>query len=132
MGLAYFISLDKSDPNFDPFVSGKFIAQDAKRLSKVAASLGLKSFEDYGWVSGGSAADLLGEDFDIDDIQTPPERWFDAEEGLTWVAALRAKIQADEKVVKNAKGVLFDLAEYERVLSHAKSIGAKWHLSIDF
>jgi hypothetical protein len=28
--------------------------------------------------------------------------------------------------------VLEDLAEYERVLTQAKAIGAKWHLSVDF
>ncbi len=41
-------------------------------------------------------------------------------------------IESNAKVVKDSQAVLADLAEFERVLSRARSIGAKRHFSIDF
>ena len=132
MGAAYFIVLDNPNPGFDPFVNGKAIAQDAERLSQIASSLGLKTPNEYVSISGEDAASIA-EDFGIDDdIQAPPERWFLADEGLEWVRRLTARIRSDAKAVEDAHAVLEDLAEYERVLSHAKKIGARWHLSVDF
>jgi hypothetical protein len=132
MGAAYFIALDSPEPGFDPSVNGKAIAREATRISKVASSLGLKTPDDYVSMGGDEAASMA-EEFGIgDDVQAPPKQWFDAAEGLIWVARLRAHIQSDAKSVKDAEAVLADLAEYERVLSQAKSIGAKWHFSVDF
>lgn len=132
MGAAYFIALDNPDPGFDPFVNGKAVARDATRLSRVASALGLKTPDDFVSMGGDEAASMA-EEFGIgDEAQAPPEQWFDADEGLAWVGRLRAHIQSDAKAVKEADAVLSDLAEYERVLSQAKSIGAKWHFSVDF
>ncbi len=132
MGAAYFIALDNPDPGFDPFVNGKAIAREAKRLSKAASSLGLMTPDDYVSMGGDEAASMA-EEFGIgEEIQAPPEQWFDADEGLAWVGRLRAHIQSDAKAVKDAEAVLADLGEYERVLTQAKSIGAKWHFSVDF
>jgi hypothetical protein len=132
MGAAYFIALDNPEPGFDPFVDGKAIAREAKRISKVASSLGLKTPDDYVSMGGDEAA-AMAEEFGIsEDVQAPPEQWFDADEGLAWVTRLRSHIQSDSKSVKDPGAVLEDLAEYERVLTQAKAIGAKWHLSVDF
>lgn len=131
MGVAYFIVLDNPDPGFDPFVNGKAIAREVKRLSKIAASLGLKSPDDYCSMSSEDAASFAAE-FDIpDDVPAAPEQWFEADEGLAWTAALRAHLQAKPDLLKNAQAVKADLAEYESVLAQAKTIGAKWHLSVD-
>jgi hypothetical protein len=132
MGAAYFIALDNSDPGFDPFVNGKAIAREAERLSKVASSLGLKTPDDYVSMGGDEAASMAEEFGVADDLQAPAEQWFDADEGLVWVGRLRAHIQSDLKAVKDTEAVLADLTEYEHVLSQAKSIGAKWHLCVDF
>ena len=132
MGTAYFIVLDNANSGFDPFVNGKGIAREVQRLSKVAAALGLKTPDDYVSISGAEAGSMA-EEFDIgEEVETPPERWFDAEEGLAWVARLRAHLQSNPQAVKDSVSVLEHLAEYERVLSQAKLIGAKWHLSVDF
>lgn len=132
MGAAYFIALDNPKPGFDPFVNGKAIARNAKRITKIASSLGLKTPDEYVSMSGDEAA-AMAEEFGIgDDVQAPPEQWFEADEGLMWVGRLRAHIQSDAKSVKDAEAVLADLAEYERVLAQAKSIGARWHFSVDF
>jgi hypothetical protein len=130
--MAYFIVLNNPDPGFDPFVNGKAMAHDANRLSKVASSLGLKTPDDYFSMSADDVASAA-EEFDLgEEIQAPPETWFDADEGLAWVAQLQAHIQANPKAVKDANALLADLQEYQRVFSQAKSIGAKWHLSVDF
>src|SRR5688572_4519275 len=132
MGAAYFIALDNPEPGFDPFVNGKAVAREAKRISKVASSLGLKTPDEYVSMGGDEAA-AMAEEFGVgDDVHAPPEQWFDADEGLAWVARLRAHIRSDAKSVKDAEAVLADLAEYERVLSQAKPIGARWHFSVDF
>lgn len=47
MSAAFFIVLDREDPGFDTMVNGKFLAQDAKRLEKIAKLLGLRSLEEY-------------------------------------------------------------------------------------
>ena len=132
MSAAYFIVLDNADPGFDTFVNGKAISRDAQRLSKLAKSLGLRPPEEFFSLSAEDAEDLE-DDFDLDaDVKLPPEQWFDATEGLDWVAKLRTAIEANPAAVKNQKAVLSDLAEFERVFSQAKTIGAKWHFSIDF
>ena len=132
MGAAYFIALDNLDPGFDPFVNGKAIARHATRLSKLASSLGLKCVDDYVSMNGDDAAAALAE-FDLgEEVQAPAEQWFDADEGLAWIARLRMHLQANPKAVKDAEAVVADLLEYERVLTQAKSVGAKWHLAVDF
>ena len=137
MGAAYYIILDNPNPGFDIFVNGKAIARDAQGLSTVAMSLGLRAPEEYFSMSAQDAqalaAEAMADDFELDqEISVPPERWFDAGEGLAWIAKLRGHVQSNPQAVKNAKAVLSDLDEFERVLSQAKSIGAKWHFSIDF
>ena len=132
MGAAYFIVLDNPDLGFDPFVNGKAISRDADRLSAVASSLGLKTPDEYFSISADDAASMAAE-FDIpaDVPAPPPEEWYDADEGLAWVARLRAHLQSNPNAVNDSAAVLADLQEYERVLTQAKSAGAKWHLSID-
>jgi hypothetical protein len=133
LGAAYFIVLDNPNPGFDVFVNGKAIVRDAQRLSKLAKSLGLRAPEEYFSMSADDIEAMAG-DFDLGEEPSapPPERWFDAEEGIAWVAKLRDDIASNPNAVKNQEAVLSDLVEFERVFSQAKSIGAKWHFSIDF
>ena len=132
MSVAYFIALDNPNPGFDLFVNGKAIARESKRLSKIASSLGLKTPDEYVSMSSDDAASMA-EEFGVgDEVEMPPEQWFDAAEGLAWVSRLRAHIESDVKAVKDASAVLSDLAEYAHVLSQANVIGAKWHFAVDF
>ena len=132
MGAAYFIVLDNTEPGFDPFVNGKAVSREAARLSDVAKSLGLKSPDEYFSMSADEAGSMAAE-FDVaDDVALPAEQWFPPEEGLTWVAQLRGHLRANPSAVADATAVLSNLAEYERVLSHARRIGAKWHFAVDF
>jgi HPt (histidine-containing phosphotransfer) domain-containing protein len=125
MSLAYYIVLDRDDPGFDPFVNGKFMAAEAKRINKAAKNLGLKRLDDLT-----SYEELADEDFGL-----PPEEaeggWFDPEEGLAWLAALLERFRQEPKVLKNAEGVIADLEECLGVLEKAKSAGARWHFALD-
>lgn len=132
MGAAYFIVLDKPDPGFDPFVNGKAIGREARRLSLLAKSGGIKPVDDYVSIDGSEAAAFAEEEGVEADIGIADARWFDAEEGLRWVASLRGLLNANPKGVKDAAAVLEDLQAYEDVFLKAKGIGARWHLSVDF
>jgi hypothetical protein len=135
MSAAYFIVLDKESPGFDPAVNGKFLARDARRLAKVVKVLGIRGPDDYVSYSPEEARAMmedLGTEPDQIPADLPEQQWFDPREGLEWVAKLTAHIEANPSAVKNAKGVLSDLAEYKDVFEQARKIGARWNLQVDF
>jgi hypothetical protein len=132
---AYFIVLDKETPGFDPAVNGKFLARDASRIAKVAKALGLRGLDDYVSYSPEEARGImedLGATPDQIAANLPEQQWFDPQEGLDFVAKLTAHLKANPSAVKNAKGVLSDLAEYKEVFEQARAVGARWNLRVDF
>ena len=136
MSAAFFIVLDLENPGFDAMVNGKFLAQDAKRLEKIAKSLGIRPLEDYVSYSPEEARAMmedLGTDPDeIENLELPEQKWYDPQEGLDLVSKLAAHVQANESAVKNAKGVLSDFDEFKAVLENAKSTGVRWSLQVDY
>jgi hypothetical protein len=135
MSTAFFIVIDNDDPGFDTLANGKFLARDARRLEKVAQSLGLRTLDEFVSYSPDEAREMM-QDFGTDPqviagMEFPEQQWFDAQESLDFVAKLTAHIQANPSAVKNAKGVLADLAEFKGVLEKARSIGARWNLQVD-
>jgi hypothetical protein len=80
-------------------------------------------------MSEDDVSDMLGEEVELPEGEG--EQWFTAEEGIAFVTALLTHIKANPKDVRNAEGVLEDLAEYAEVLEKARNIGAKWHLNLD-
>ncbi len=132
MGSAYFITLDNPDPGFDPFVNGKAIAREAEGLSELAVSVGLKAPDAYVSLGTEEAAAMADEFGFGGEMPVPAELWFEADEGLAWVARLQEHVKSNPKLLRNADAVLADLDEYERVLSQAKNVGARWHLAVDF
>ncbi len=125
MSLAYYIVLDQKDPGFDPFVNGKFLAAEARRVSKVAKKLGLRRLDDFVSFEEEPAAEVPG-------IETDVAPWFAAEEGVAWVSELLDRFRRDPKPLKNASGVIADLEEYLEVLRKAQGVGARWHFALDF
>lgn len=136
MSAAFFIVLDRKDPGFDTMVNGKFLSQDAKRLEKIAKSLGIHPLEEYVSYSPEDARTMMeemGTDPDtIEGMQLPEQEWYDPQEGLDWVEQVSNHIRSNPSSVKNAKGVLADLDEYRTVLAQAKQVGARWNLQVDF
>jgi hypothetical protein len=136
MGAAFFIVLDRKDPGFDTMVNGKALSQDARRLEKIAKSLGIRPLEEYVSYEPDEAREMMeemGTDPDeIDDMELPEQKWYEAQEGLEWVTKIGAHIRANPSSVKNAEDVLADLDAYRAVLEQAKSIKARWNLQVDF
>lgn len=132
MSAAYYITLSNPHPGFDPFVNGKAIAREAETLSQLASALGLKSADEFVSMSPEEAASMAKTLGVTDDVQAPPEQWFSPDEGLAWVRQLHKHISAHPHKFKNAQAILLELAEYDALLSKAKSIDAKWHFSVDF
>ena len=130
MGAAYFIVLDKAD--IDAFVNGKAIAREARRLTRVAMSIGLRPIDDF--VSfNGDEFETSVEEFRVEGVITlTNQQWFTPEEGLAWVDAMCEHIKSNPKAVKDPEGILSDLGEYERVLHLAKDAQSRWHLSVDY
>jgi hypothetical protein len=127
MSTAFYIVLDNDEPGFDTFVNGKALAKESRKLDAICQKLGIPKFDDFVSMSADDLSEFIG-----DDAELPKEKWFDAEEGLKFVNALIAHIKVNPKDVKHFKAVSEELAEYADILSKAKSIGAKWHFSIDF
>jgi hypothetical protein len=136
MSAAFFIVLDQKAPGFDTMVNGKFLSQDAKRLEKIAKSLGLRPLEEYVSYSPEEAQAMMedmGTDPDeIEGMALPEQKWYDPKEGLDWVSKVSAHVQANPSSVKNPKGVLVDLEEYRTVFEQANGVGARWNLQVDF
>ena len=128
MGVALYIVLDEEDPGFDPFVNGKAIAKETKKLDAISKKLGIPTFDSFISMSSEDLEGILG-----DEVEMPPQtvKWFTGEEGLSFIEALTKHIRANPTSVKNQSAVLEDLAEYAEVLGKIKDIGAKWHLNID-
>jgi hypothetical protein len=136
MSAAFFIVLDRKDLGFDTMVNGKFLSQGAKRLEKIAKSLGICPLEEYVSYSPEEARAMM-EDMgtDPDDVagmELPEQKWYDPQEGLDWVGRVSAHVRANPSSVRNPKGMLADLEEYRTVLEQAKQVGARWNLQVDF
>ena len=98
MGLAYFIVLDKEQPDIDTFVNGKAVARHRDAIYAITEVLGLKGIDDLTGFAG------LDEEFDVPEehreTQTP---WFTAREGIEWVTAIRQRIEANPKSVQRTR-----------------------------
>lgn len=136
MSAAFFIILDRDDPGFETMVNGKFLAQDAKRLQKVAQVLGIRSLEEYVSYSRADTQAMMEElgatPTDIESAETSEQAWYNPQEGLDWIEKVIAHLGAEPSSVKNAEGVMADLQEYRCVLEQAQKIGARWALQLDF
>ncbi|MBF0202835.1 MAG: hypothetical protein HQK67_00675 [Desulfamplus sp.] len=129
MSVAYYIVLDNDNPGFNTFVNGKNLAKESKRVDTICEKLGIKKLGEFLTMSENDISEMLGEDVELPEAQD--EQWFSTDEGIVVVQALVAHIETNPKAVKNATGVLEDLAEYAETLSKAKTINAKWHLNLD-
>jgi hypothetical protein len=136
MSAAYFIVLDNDDPGFDTAVNGKFLSQDATKIAKIAKLVGVPTLDDFVSYSPEEAQEMM-EDFgtdpeEVEGIELPEQKWFTPQQGLDFVAKVTAHIKDNPKAVKNVKGVLSDLEQYQQVFSQTKRVGASWCLQIDF
>lgn len=126
MGVAYFVSLDKEDIDFEYELDGKRLAKAADKLNQIAKANGMEELESFFGMGGDDLSDILGDE----DISRE-EQWFEAAEGVKYFEALKALLVANDASIKNAKGIIAEIGDFIAVLKKAEAAGAKWHLAID-
>lgn len=133
MSLAYYIVLNDKEPDFDDFVNGKAVAHAVEALDEVCAKAGLPRLDSFAGQSCEELSEMLGDDFDdADERQYSDEKWFDAEEGISWMDALVVAIGQYPKIIPDPDEIIEELKIFKSVLEQAKTINAKWHFAIDF
>ncbi len=126
MSLAYFIVVNSADTGFDTFVNGKFVAKEAEVLNQLAAKLDVMPLDEF------LSMTELREEFDVDPSTAPVNLWFKAEQGLKTIDTLITHLEQNPKAVRNSKGILEDLHEYQNVFDQVKAKNFEWHFEIDF
>ena len=122
MSVAYYIVLDR-EAGFDPFINGKSLAKETRRLNKVARLLDLRPIDDY----------AIYDEADVDlGAGGAADEWFSVDEGIAWAAALLVKLGSEPTLVENPSGVVADLEECIAVLERARAAGARWRFALDF
>lgn len=124
MSLAYFITVNHPQSEFDTFVNGKAVAKQAETLNQLARMLSVTPLDDFlGMNQDGAEEFAVDADVDL---------WFKPEVGLQTIEALMRHLEQNPNAMKNSKGVLEDLREYQEVLSQIKAKGLEWRFEMDF
>jgi len=145
MSTAYYIVLDRKNPGFNTLVCGKSLARETGGLEGLADSLGLDSLDSYVSISPDDAM-AMAEEFRAmaeevggkvegplpEDLELPEERWFDPGEGVDYFSRLLDAVIAGAPGLKSPDRVAADLKDFKELLEKVRSIGARWHLLVDF
>jgi len=126
MGVAYYISLDRDDVDFDPMIDGKRVARADELLNEIAKENSMPEVMNYFGMDGSEIESLLGES-DIPDAGG----WHDSGEGSEYFAKLAELVSCRADASKH-KGLVRELQEFSQILAKAKAAGAKWRLAMDF
>ena len=144
MGSAFYIVLNTETPGFDLFIPGKSLARNSDALHQIALAVGVKPLWEFFSTTLTDAANAMGLSLEEAEEWAKESRanggnppglepdWFAPIEGLKTVRALRKQIATSPDTVSNTEDVLFDLTEFERVLSAAEAHSLKWHLAVDY
>ena len=122
--MAFCISFDKKAPELRAGFESSVLSDASKDINKFAKRLKIKNI--YEFFSMSAQNELA-----------PPEHrekaipWFEAQEGIDWLAKVSGFIRKNPSSVKNSEQVLRDLGECSAILSKAKDVGAKWHFWMD-
>ncbi len=132
MSVAFYIVPEREIEGFDCFVNGKAVAHASeKKLAKICQSLGVKPLTSFYSQDPEELAALLeGEGLEAGGY--PDQEWFEAEEGVTTVAALIGYLRTNPEKLSDAEAVLDDLEQYKRVLERLASERVRWYLALDF
>jgi hypothetical protein len=136
MALAFVITLERELPDaaaaaaYAKGKTGKALARESNKLDSVARRKGVEPMS--GLLSESQAAlraQLEADGFDPSRMRLPPERWFDAEQGLKTVRALAEFVGANLNDFKQPNPILRDLKAAETLLVAAAAAGVKFHFS---
>lgn len=131
MSLAFYIVVNSKVEGLDTFVDGKAVGHaNQTALTTLCKKLNVRPLEEFISQDPEEMSEFL-EDHGIeaDNLQ---EQWFDAEDGLATVSALRRYLSENPTALKNSEALCEDLAEYERVLEGIKKENVQWHFAVDF
>lgn len=126
MGVAYYISLDREDVDFDPMIDGKRVAKAGDLLNRIAKENYLPEVMHFFGMDGTDIESLLGES-DIPDAGG----WHDSGKGSEYFARLAELVSRRADASKH-KALVEELQEFSQVLAKAKAAGAQWRLAMDF
>lgn len=136
MSLAIVVTLEKTLPTPDAEAAyakaktGKALARESDRLDNVLRGRSVPALTSL--LSESQAvlrAQMEAEGFDPAKMRLPPERWFDAAEGLKTVRALTELVTADLNRYKQPNAILRDLQAAEALLAAAQAAGVKFHFT---
>ena len=124
MALAIIVTLEKELPESAAYTkagSGKALARELERLDLGARTKHVTNIESMLSESQAAlVAQLKEEGFDPSKMRLPPERWFDAAEGLKTVRALSEYVAANLNNFKQPNPILRDLKAIDALLSAAR------------
>lgn len=126
MGVAYFLVFEKEVPGFETCFEGKAVARAIKTISAITEKLGLKAIDELTDFSRWDR--VLDVPEEHRQTETP---WFEPQEGVEWVSAIRQHIESNRSLLKEPDRVMEDLDGYTQVLRKAAKIGARWHFEMD-
>lgn len=136
MALAIVVTLEKQLPTPDTQAAyakaktGKALARETDRLDAVIRHRGISPLTSMLSESQATLrAQMEAEGFDPAKMRLPPERWFDAADGLKTVHALAEYVTADLNHFKQPNAILRDLKAAEAMLAAAQAAGVKFHFT---
>jgi hypothetical protein len=134
MALAFIITLDKDLPEamaiYQKTKSGKALARESDRIDLAARGKHITQLT--GLLSENPSAlieQMKAEGFDPSRMRIPPEKFFDASEGLKVVRTLITHITANLNDFKQPNPILMDLKAAEALLVEAEKSGARFHFT---
>jgi hypothetical protein len=134
MAQAMLITLEKELPEavaaYVKGGTGKALARESDRLSSAARRKGVEPLT--AMLSESQAAlveQLKADGFDPSKMRLPPERWYDAAEGLKTVRALAEYVGANLNDFKQPNPILRDLRAAETLLAAAEGAAVKFHFT---
>ena len=133
MSLAFVITLERDIPEAAAYAkgkTGKALARESNKLDSVARRKSVEPMS--GMLSESQAAlraQLEADGFDPTKMRLPPERWFDASQGIKTAQALAQYVGANLNDFKQPNPILRDLKAAETLLTAAAAAGVKFHFS---
>jgi hypothetical protein len=129
---AFYIVLQEEIPGVDAIgLDGRALSKYSAKLVVLARQAGVRSLTAFFSVDREEVVGLLGEEeIGQRGPQIPEKQWFEAEDGLSTVAALLKSL--GDLPPSESTNLARELSEFQRVLQSAKSRNIRWHLGIEY
>ena len=133
MALAFVVTLEREIPELAVYAkgkTGKALARESNKLDSVARRKSVEPMS--GMLSESQAAlraQLEADGFDPTKMRLPPERWFDAAQGIMTALALAEYVGANLNDFKQPNPILRDLKAAEALLTAADAAGVRFHFT---